>query len=145
MRYSDEMRCALVEKEIPTTNQKREEEEEEENTLSLSLSLRERGGGRDLCVSLSLFICLIRREDTPMRFFFPHKKWRKVFGKKSNTKRKKSTHDVGKRRSADVDRRCRRDSSREVLVFFAPFDQREVFFSSSLFSSERCFFIIFFW
>ena len=124
--------------------EKKKKKKKKKKKLSLSLSLREHG---DLRLSLSLSLYL---SDTKRRYadalFFPHKKWRKV-GKKSNTKRKKSTrYDVGKkRRSADVvDRRWCRDSSREVLVFFALFDQREVFFSS-LFSSERCFFIIFFW
>jgi len=127
----------------PKEGREKKKKKKKKKILSLSLSLREHG---DLRLSLSLSLYL---SDTKRRYadalFFPTKNGEK-WGKNLTQKERKAHYDVGKkRRSADVvDRRWCRDSSREVLVFFALFDQREVFFSS-LFSSERCFFIIFFW
>jgi len=71
----------------PKEGREKKKKKKKKKILSLSLSLREHG---DLRLSLSLSLYLSDTKRYADALFFPHKKWRKV-GKKSNTKRKKST------------------------------------------------------
>ena len=97
--------------------------------LSLSLSLFE---STEICVSLSLslFICLIRREDTPMRFFFPTKNEEK-WGKNLTQKERKA-HVMTLERSAGL--------LTSSIVVGAATRRGRSSFSSRCSTSGRCFF-----